>query len=351
MRNTNIIDLMNRVQPTLFVDMDGVLATWRSADSFEELLEPGYFKYLEPYQNVVDAIELLSRRGYRICVLSAYMPESQYAVDEKNDWLNDHASFITNRLFCPSPKEKSEMAREFLEQLGCQFDSASFLLDDYSSNLHAWSAVGGTAIKLLNGVNGTKGTWKGENVSRYYSPDSIADQIEHVIIDTVKATETGRIPAKHADNMSDVRYRIVVTHYHGASGIWHSISEKPFDSIDNARTALREMVERETRVVNGTYRCEHPSSDALPATYQLHAPGAEALVYENDPLDPISSYDIFIDGENVRVASMNTVKSDMCPRCEGDVSMGLVMRGWTADGYYQCPHCGANVLANFENEF
>lgn len=351
MRNTNIIDLMNRVQPTLFVDMDGVLATWRSASSFEELLEPGYFRHLEPYQSVVDAIELLSRRGYRICALSAYMPESKYAVDEKNDWLNDHASFIRNRLFCPSPKEKSEMAREFLKQFGRQFGSASFLLDDYSSNLHAWSTAGGTAIKLLNGVNGTKGTWKGKNVSRHYSPDSIADQIEHVIIDTLKAAEAEHMPAKPVGRVSGVRYRIVVTHYHGSRGAWNSISEKPFDSIDDARTALREMVERETRVVNGTYRCEHPCSDALPATYQLHAPGAEALVYENDRLDPISSYDIFIDEENVRVAPMNTAKFDMCPKCEGDVGMDLVMRGWTADGYYQCPHCGANVLANFENGF
>ena len=55
------------------------------------------------------------------------------------------------------------------------------LVDDYTKNLKEWPVFGdakfGRAVKLLNGINGTNGTWTGISVSRFFTPKSIADVI------------------------------------------------------------------------------------------------------------------------------------------------------------------------------
>lgn len=73
----------------LFVDMDGTLVTWKQAACFEELLQENYFRDLPPYKEVVDAINWLNSTYPEIDVhiLSAYMPENPYSVNEKtNGW-------------------------------------------------------------------------------------------------------------------------------------------------------------------------------------------------------------------------------------------------------------------------
>lgn len=74
----------------LFVDMDGTLVTWKQAAYFEELLQENYFRDLPPYKEVVDAINWLNSTYPEIDVhvLSAYMPENPYSVNEKNEWLD-----------------------------------------------------------------------------------------------------------------------------------------------------------------------------------------------------------------------------------------------------------------------
>lgn len=69
----------------LFVDMDGTLVTWKQAACFEELLQENYFRDLPPYKEVVDAINWLNSTYPEIDVhvLSAYMPENPYSVNEK----------------------------------------------------------------------------------------------------------------------------------------------------------------------------------------------------------------------------------------------------------------------------
>lgn len=44
-------------------------------------------------------------------------------------------------------------------------------------HLHAWEQAGGKGIKLMNGINGTKGTWNGLVVSRFASPEHTEIQI------------------------------------------------------------------------------------------------------------------------------------------------------------------------------
>ena len=154
----------------LFVDMDGTVAEWKAAEEFEDLYEKGYFASLKPYQNVVDAIRLILQHTaiVEIYTLSAVLPDSPYSIPEKMEWLDRHMPFISHdhRLFIHNGTEKMAAVPGGVQP-------GDVLLDDYTLNLDQWAKYA-KAIKLLNGINGTKGTWKGAAVSRFHPADVIA---------------------------------------------------------------------------------------------------------------------------------------------------------------------------------
>lgn len=159
----------------LFIDMDGTLVTWRQT-KYEDLFEAGYFINLPPYEQVVDAVRHLYNRGIEVYILSAYLPTSKYALEEKNRWLDIYLPHICSdhRLFCSQGASKAMCVKQ---QLAKEMRADDFLLDDYSPNLHSWKAVGGAGIKLLNGINGRRGTWTGLTISRFEQPRTISDII------------------------------------------------------------------------------------------------------------------------------------------------------------------------------
>jgi hypothetical protein len=61
--------------------MDGTLAVWKQATCFEDLLQPGYFRDLPPYQTVLDAVKILcnTKPELDMYALSAYIPENPYS--------------------------------------------------------------------------------------------------------------------------------------------------------------------------------------------------------------------------------------------------------------------------------
>lgn len=163
----------------LFVDMDGTLVTWKQAACFEELLQENYFRDLPPYKEVVDAINWLNSTYPEIDVhiLSTYMPENPYSVNEKNEWLDTYLPAIpkANRIFVPCGISKAEAAAKAIGE--STINSSCILLDDYSVNLHDWKENGGGCIKLRNGINGNGGTWRGHSVSRFATYLEIANNI------------------------------------------------------------------------------------------------------------------------------------------------------------------------------
>ena len=169
-------------QARLFVDIDGTLAKFIPVDSIEELYEPGYFRKLEPIENVINAIKLHIKNhpNMEVYVLSSVLSDRPYAAKEKNEWLDEYLPEIDreHRLYPPCGESKTLMVPGGVTK-------RDFLLDDYSKNLHEWEKEG-TAIKLKNGINGNKGTWVGSEVAYNTAPNTIQLGIRNVIEDVIR---------------------------------------------------------------------------------------------------------------------------------------------------------------------
>ena len=177
----------NKNDVSLFVDMDGTLVEWRQVP-YHELYEKGFFRNGEPYENVVAGLKMVSDAGENPHTLSAYLADNEHAEEEKNGWLDEHTPYIPaeDRLFVPCGTTKASFVEKVL---GRALTRKDVLLDDYSMNLHAWELAGGTGVKLLNGVNGNNGTWHGPAVSRFSTPEDIADYL-HRVFDLVSEPAT-----------------------------------------------------------------------------------------------------------------------------------------------------------------
>ncbi len=155
----------------IFFDMDGCLAEWRAAATMENLYEKDYFLSLKPNRNVVEAARILHEQGHEVFILSAVLPDSEYAIPGKSQWIEMFMPFIRNenKIFVPSGKKCDAIPGGVCEN--------DILLDDYSKNLHEWAQAGARGIKLMNGVNGTNGSWDGEKVFMHTDPATIASAI------------------------------------------------------------------------------------------------------------------------------------------------------------------------------
>ena len=161
----------------LFVDMDGTLAVFTPVDTLETLYEEGYFLHLKPQQNVVDAVKqiITNNPEIEVFILSAYLSDSAYALKEKNTWLDHFLPEIDqkHRIFMPCGCDKKQAIQGGIR-------SNDYLLDDYTANLNAWEPPA-KGIKLLNGINHTKGTWLKNRIRMNRKPQELATLIISVM--------------------------------------------------------------------------------------------------------------------------------------------------------------------------
>lgn len=161
----------------LFVDMDGTLAVFKPVDELETLYEKGYFLNLEPHENVVSAIKEIIKNcpDIEVNILSAYLTDSKYALDEKNAWVEKYLPEIPqkNRVFVPCGSNK----RECIEGGVRPYD---YLLDDYTRNLNDWQPPA-RGIKLLNAINHTRGSWEFDRIRFDRSPKELALGIVNIM--------------------------------------------------------------------------------------------------------------------------------------------------------------------------
>lgn len=142
----------------IFVDMDGTLAKWNNVE-FEELFEEGYYRNLEPNMKILNEVNHLIRQGEDVYILSAYLTESDYAKKEKHEWINQYLPELPEekQIFVPYGTNKAEYLKEHYSPI----TNTDYLIDDYTKNLLEWKEFGGIGVKYLNGINHSRGTWKG----------------------------------------------------------------------------------------------------------------------------------------------------------------------------------------------
>lgn len=156
---------MNRI----FFDLDGTLAEWKQSSSRADLYEQGYFLSLRPNQSLLNAAIRL-QQDYDVFILGAVLKDSLFAFDEKNAWLDKHFPITKDhRIFVNEGQPKNE-------GLPGGIMANDILVDDYSVNLFQWAQYG-RGIKALNGINGTKGTWRGPAVRTDWPAELIAATI------------------------------------------------------------------------------------------------------------------------------------------------------------------------------
>lgn len=151
----------------VFVDMDGVLATFHPEKSIEEIAQPGYFRSLEPVKDVVDAVnKLIKRDDIAVYILSSVLNNT--AACEKREWLKEYLPGIAKEciFFVPYGEDKSS----FVRNLTGVVSTDDLLIDDFTFNLKSWHGVG---VKLLNKINNTNRSWDGFVVNGNANYDTI----------------------------------------------------------------------------------------------------------------------------------------------------------------------------------
>lgn len=161
----------------IFIDMDGTLAQWNNV-RYEQLFEEGYYKNLKPERLVFDVRELI-KNGAPVYILSCYLKDSRYALDEKRDWLKKWLPELPEDryIFVPDGDNKAEyLAKNYQPVTG-----EDILIDDYTKNLQEWEHYGGTGIKYLNGINHTKGTWQGYMVNGLAAISGLKETLSRIL--------------------------------------------------------------------------------------------------------------------------------------------------------------------------
>lgn len=163
----------------LFVDMDETLAVFTPVDELETLYEKGYFLNQAPHENVIEAVrEIIDNNpDIEVNILSAYLTDSKYALQEKNEWLDRYLPEVdqSHRIFVPCGSDKKEGIKGGIR-------SDDFLLDDYTHNLNEWQPPA-RGIKLLNAINHTRGSWEHDRIRYNREPKDLANGIISIMRD------------------------------------------------------------------------------------------------------------------------------------------------------------------------
>lgn len=101
----------------------------------------------------------------RVFILSACQSDNNFAQDEKKKWLNRYLPAMLDDehiIFSVCGQNKNNFVPGEIRK-------EDVLIDDYTENLLAWKQAGGTGVKLMNGINGTKGIWQDAKIFMWKS--------------------------------------------------------------------------------------------------------------------------------------------------------------------------------------
>lgn len=173
----------------LFIDLDGTVARFYDASPnyLEEMYEKGYFRNLQPYENMTEGIKLFmeQHKDVEVFALSAKVNgEPPYCEAEKQEWLDEYLPEIDreHRLF-------TEIGHNKAEYIPNGISNTDVLYDDYNKNLIDWENSGGVALKCHNNINmkglgaygGDKVMWEGQVLKNDIEPQEIANSLYETV--------------------------------------------------------------------------------------------------------------------------------------------------------------------------
>lgn len=174
---------------TIFFDIDGTLARFHDTEHnyIEAMWQQGFYKNLEPFENIVEAVNYLSKRsekyGIKIAVMSAYLDtDPPFVQKEKMEWIHQYLPNVNDIRLVPAGSDKSEFIHNN--------ETEAWLVDDYNKNLIEWEKQGFHSIKFVNDVNdqgrgaygGEAGKlWNGNRIFYNSSPKQIVQRISDIM--------------------------------------------------------------------------------------------------------------------------------------------------------------------------
>lgn len=194
---------MNSI-PTLWFDKDGVLAQYDYSIYEAEYGAPApwkirnthVFRSIDPYQNMCAAFKRIykesadkpiSERRCNIKVLTAVsdgLTLSEHVMDGMH-WCKKNLELKERDFYaCAVSKESIPVS------LRAEITRYDILLDDYNPNLIKWKEAGGTAVKVVNGINSINKEFPWVHVTS--DADYIYD-VFNLIVDCI--TTEGKLPA------------------------------------------------------------------------------------------------------------------------------------------------------------
>lgn len=179
--------------PTLWFDKDGVLSQYDYSLYEPEFGAPApwlvrnahVFKGLDPYPNMCEAFKTwyqdncnksCKKRAANIKVLTAVSDSitlSEQVLDSM-EWCRQNLGLKQRDFYAVAvPKESVPMT------LRNKIDKYDILFDDYPVNLKAWKEAGGTAVKVVNGINSYSPDY--ECIFVNDTPTHIVERINEII--------------------------------------------------------------------------------------------------------------------------------------------------------------------------
>ena len=174
---------------TIFFDIDGTLARFHDTEHnyIEAMWQEGFYKNLEPFENIIEAANYLSKQGrkhnIKVAVISAYLDtDPPFVQKEKLEWIHKHLPSVNDIRLVPAGADKSDYVFSADEEV--------WLVDDYNKNLIEWEKKGFHSIKFVNDVNdqgkgaygGEAGKlWSGNRVYYNSSPKEIVQSISDIM--------------------------------------------------------------------------------------------------------------------------------------------------------------------------
>lgn len=235
----------------IFVDMDGTLAKWNNVE-LEQLLEKGYYRNLKPNQDLLDDVNELINQGEDIYILSCYLTESKYALEEKKEWCREYLPELREDKYVFVPCGESK-AKFFNERGLSPITNTDYLIDDYTENLFEWKKFGGIGVKYLNGINHTKGTWTGLRINEKSVFEKKTDLFSFVLGEKLKLNYNIDLIGIIKNDISDITgiydYECVYK-----NGDYYNIKGYPFW----ADRALQYGCDCITKEISDKIRYQHP---------------------------------------------------------------------------------------------